>query len=127
MLDVNTDIIGRLIALARDFQSREQVVVSEEPGGPADEWPDNVPARFTDNSTLDEFRSIVADLEPRQQQQVVALLWIGRGDYDIGDWDLVLQQARDQWTETTADYLISHPLLADHLIEGLDMHGHRCD
>jgi hypothetical protein len=32
----------------------------------------------------------------------------------------VIKQAREQWTDHTAEYLISTPLLSDYLAEGLD-------
>lgn len=126
MLDVNPDTVCRLIDLAREFHAQEAVVIPEEPGSASDDWTGNILAAHADDATLDEFRSIIADLEP-DQQQVVGLLWMGRGDYTIDEWDEVLEQAADAWNERTADYLITHPLLPDYLTEGLDLHGYRCD
>jgi hypothetical protein len=127
MLDVNPDTVCRLILLAREFHAQGNVTISEEPASLAEGLPIRILAAHAEDSTLGEFRSIIADLEPRQQQQVVGLLWIGRGDYGLDEWDMVLGQAEDQWNEDTADYLIAHPLLADALTEGLELHGHRCD
>jgi len=127
MLDVNPETICRLILLAREFHSQDNVSISDEPVSLAEDMPIRILASHADDSTLGEFRSIVADLEPRQQQQVVGLLWIGRGDYGLDEWEMVRSQAQGQWHEYTADYLIAHPLLADCLIEGLELHGHRCD
>lgn len=126
-LEVNSDTVCRLIQLAHEFHAKEQVVIPNEPDGSADDWALQVLAAHADDLTLDEFRSIVDDLEPEQQQQVVALFWLGRGDYDLEEWDTVLADARDAWNENTANYLIAHPLLADYLAEGLDLHGYRCD
>ena len=127
MLDVNPETVCRLMNLAREFHAQEHVVMPDEPASLAEDLPITILATHSDDSTLDEFRSIIEDLEPRQQQQVVGLLWIGRGDYDLDEWEMVLEQAKDQWNEYTADYLIAHPLLADHLQDGLELHGHRCD
>ena len=127
MLDVNPDDICRLIALAREFHAQEQVVIPEEPGNPSGDWSQQILASHVEDATLQEFMSIIKDLEPRQQQQVVGLLWIGRGDFELEDWDAVLEQARDSWTVRTGNYLIAHPLLADYLTEGLDLHGYRCE
>lgn len=127
MLDVNPETVCRLIVLAREFHVQEEVVIPDEPARPGDDWPTQVLAAHASDATLDEFRSIVADLEPDQQQQVVGLLWLGRGDYDLEDWGEALAYAAEAWNEATADYLIAHPLLADYLTEGLDLHGHRCD
>ena len=65
--------------------------------------------------------SVINDLEPDQQVSIVALMWLGRGDYTIDEWDDVIAQAKEQWTDHTAEYLISTPLLSDYLAEGLEL------
>jgi hypothetical protein len=50
----------------------------------------------------------------------VALMWIGRGDFEIDEWDDALERAQDSWNARTAEYLIGTPLVADYLAEGLD-------
>lgn len=127
MLDVNPDTVCRLIELARVFHAQEEVVIPEEPDNPGGDWPTQILAGHSNDSMLDEFRNIVADLEPDQQQQIVALLWLGRGDFTLEEWTEAVDEATDNWNERTADYLIAHPLLPDHLTEGLDQHGYGCD
>lgn len=127
MLDVNPDTVCRLIELARIFHAQDEVVIPEEPDNPSGDWPTQILAGHADNSMLDEFRNIVADLEPDQQQQIVALLWLGRGDFTLDEWTETVEEAAENWNERTADYLIAHPLLSDYLTEGLDQHGYSCD
>lgn len=127
MLDVNPDTVCRLIELARVFHAQEEVVIPEEPEVPDGDYPAQILASHAGDNTLTEFRNIITDLEPDQQQQVVALLWLGRGDYSIEEWPETVEEAADNWNENTADYLIAHPLLPDYLIEGLDQHGYSCD
>ena len=50
---------------------------------------------------------------------LVALMWVGRGDYLLGEWEEALEYAEEAWTEHTAEYLIGTPLLADYLAEAL--------
>lgn len=127
MLNVSTDNIRQLIALAREFQAQEEVSFPEEPGNPSGDWAMQMLASHADDSTFQEFKSIVDDLEPDQQQEVVALLWVGRGDYGEDEWDLAVEQARDSWNLRTAEYLIAHPHLSDYLTEGLDAMGYSWD
>jgi len=61
----------------------------------------------------------VDDLEPDQQAELVALMWVGRGDYDVEEWAAAVEEARDTITDNLAEYLMSHPMLADYLTEGL--------
>ena len=127
MLDVNPDIVCRLIMLAREFHAQEEVVFPETSGSPSGDWAGQILASHGDDMTFQEFRSIIRDLEPDQQQQVVALLWLGRGDYSVDEWEEILEQTRDDWTAKTAEYLIAHPMLGDYLEEGLELLDYHCD
>jgi hypothetical protein len=126
MLDINPETVCRLAELARVFHAQEEVVIPEEPDDPSGDWPTQILAGHAGDSFLEEFRGIVTDLEPDQQQQVVALLWLGRGDFSLEEWPDAVQQATDNWNENTADYLIAHPLLPDYLSDGLEQHGYGC-
>lgn len=127
MLNVNPEIVCRMIVLARVFHAKEAVSIPQEPTSPSDDWALQVLADHEDDEVFQEFKSIVDDLEPDQQQEVVALLWLGRGDGPLEDWAALLEQAAADWNERTAEYLIAHPYLADHLLEALDLHGYSCD
>lgn len=127
MLDVNPDTVCRLIELARVFHAQEEVVIPEEPEDLSGDYPAQILASHSGDSTLAEFRNIISDLEPDQQQQIVALLWLGRGDFSLEEWSEALDEAADNWNEATADYLVAHPMLPDYLSDGLDQHGYSCD
>lgn len=127
MLDINPDIVCRLIELSREFHAQEEVVFPEIEGSPSGDWATQMLANHVDDMSFQEFKSIVRDLEPGQQQQVVALLWTGRGDFSEEEWEDALEQARYEWNLKTAEYLIVHPLLAEHLEEGLELLGYSCD
>lgn len=127
MLDINPDTVCHLIELAREFHAQEAVVIPDEPETPSDDWSVEVLAPHVDNTAFQEFKSVIEDLEPDQQQQVVALLWLGREDYSIEEWDEAVDEARYNWSDHTAEYLMAHPYLADHLTQGLEAHGYSCD
>lgn len=126
-LDVNPEGICRLIQLAREFHAEDAVVVPEEPARPHHDWVSDILAAHAGHSALEEFRTIISDFDRDQQVQAVALMWLGRGDYDVSDWNSLLHDATGAWTSWTADYLLAHPQLADYLAEGLDLLGYRCD
>ena len=127
MLDLNPDTVCFLIAKARVFHSKEQVVLPDPSDSPADDWGRQVLADHGDDAVFQEFKSTVDDLEPDQQQSLVALMWLGRGEFDPDEWEEALAEASDSWTDATAEYLIAHPQLADHLLEGLDLLGYSCE
>lgn len=108
-----------LIDKAHEFHAKEQVVIPEPDLSPADDWGRQILAHHSDDPTYQEFCAAVDDLEPDQQFALVALMWIGRGDFIPDQWDTAIAEARGRWTPRTAEYLLSTPLVADYLTEGL--------
>lgn len=127
MLELNPDTVCFLVTKARAFHSKEEVVLPDVPDSPADDWARQALADHGDDAVLEEFRGTVNDLEPDQQQSLVALMWLGREEFDVDEWEQALEEAREQWTPYTAEYLIAHPMLADYLIEGLQLLGYSCE
>lgn len=127
MLDVDPDTVCFLISKARQFHAKEEVVIPDVPDSPADDWGRQALADHMNDPTFQEFKTTFDDLEPDQQFNIVALLWLGRGDFETGEWQDALDEARDSWTPETAEYLIAHPLLADYLLEGMVQLGYSCD
>ena len=126
MLNINPDLVCQIIDKARQFHAKEEVVIPEPPNSPADESIMQVLQDHGDDLSYQELSLAIKDLEPDQQQELVALMWLGREDYDIEEWETALQDAADSWTERTAEYLLATPLVADYLIEGLSLLGYSC-
>ncbi len=126
MLNINPDTICYLVGKAREFHVKEEVVIPEEPDSPSDDWARQVLADHSGDLTYQDAASVVEDLEPDQQIALVALMWLGRGDYDLADWESALIDAADAHSSHTAAYLLSTPLMADYLEEGLSQHGYSC-
>jgi hypothetical protein len=126
MIDVNPDTVCFLIDKAREFHAKEQVSIPEPPDSPADDWALQVLADHAGDLTYEELKYTIDDLEPDQQICLVALMWLGRGDFTLEDWDEALETARESYNARTAEYLIATPLVADYLEEGLNLHGYEC-
>ncbi|WP_040819519.1 DUF3775 domain-containing protein [Litoreibacter arenae] len=71
-----------------------------------------------------ELRAFIDGLNEDEQAELVALMWIGRGSFDSGDWDEALMTARQEKITPTEDYLLGIPHLADHLENGAEMMGY---
>ena len=70
-----------------------------------------------------EFDGAVEALDEDEAADLVALLWIGRGDFDAEDWDEARETALEEATAPLATYLKAEPQLADHLEAGLELAG----
>ncbi len=127
MLEINPEIVCFIIDKAHEFHAKEQVVIPEQPTNPADDWALQVLADHEDDPTYLELKTTIDDLEPDQQEALVALMWLGRGDYEVDEWETALQVAHEHHNERTAEYLIATPLVADYLAEGLSLLGYSCE
>jgi hypothetical protein len=123
-MDLNPDTVQFIIDKAREFHVKEEVTIPEESLSPSDDWARQILADHADDPSYQEIKTTIDDLEPDQQITLVALMWVGRGDYSADEWDAAIETAQDSWNERTAEYLLGTPLLADFLSEGLDQLGY---
>jgi hypothetical protein len=65
-------------------------------------------------------------LDEDEQTNLVALAWVGRGTYDLSEWNEALREARSEHNKRVAEYLLGLPLLGDYLEEGLAAFGENC-
>jgi hypothetical protein len=119
-LELNRDTVRQIIDMAREFHTRDDVTFDEEPAIADEFWSDQVSAEFAADPYYQELKTGIEDLEPDQQISLVALMWLGRGDYSLSEWGEAVANAEDSWNDHTADYLIGTSLFADYLAEGLE-------
>jgi len=125
MIELNPDNVRFLIDKARQFQIGSDFDTAESPDGlEIGEWVEEAAADFAGDETYQELVAVVEDLEPDQQICLVALMWLGRGDFDIEQWPEALERAREEYNARTASYLATTPLLPDYLTEALALHGY---
>jgi Protein of unknown function (DUF3775) len=123
-MELNPEIVRFIIDKAREFHVKEEVTIPEEPLSPSEDWARQILADHVDDPTFQEIKTTIDDLEPDQQVTLVALMWLGRGDYSSDEWDAAIETAQDSWNERTAEYLLGTPLLSDYLSEGLNELGY---
>lgn len=127
MLGVNPETVCYIIDKAHEFHAKEEVVIPEMPNESTDDWALQVLADHLEDPTFVELKDTINSLDPEQQCNLVALMWLGRGDFSEDEWESALSEARGEWTRHTAEYLIGTPLVADFLEEGLSMLGYSCE
>jgi len=77
-------------------------------------------SKITDRSELSGF---IRDLNVDEQIDLVALMWLGRGDGELDNWEDLRAEASRAHNNRTASYLIETPMLADYLEEALSQFG----
>jgi hypothetical protein len=77
-------------------------------------------SRTADRAELSGF---IQDLNVDEQIDLVAMMWLGRGDGDLDNWNDLRSEASRAHNNRTASYLIETPMLADYLEEALSQFG----
>ncbi|GHC65842.1 DUF3775 domain-containing protein [Limoniibacter endophyticus] len=76
-----------------------------------------------DDLRASELRGLISDLNVDQRLELLAIVWIGRGDFTPDEWEDALVEARRRNLRRIPDYLLSLPMLDDHLEAGLEAIG----
>jgi len=69
----------------------------------------------------------IAGLNVDEQIDLLALIWLGRGDYDIDEWDDAVAEAEGRIAARDPDYMLGDSALPDYLGGGLEAFGLACD
>src|SRR6185295_4495325 len=110
MLAIPLERLGFIIAKAREFDAEVPVEPDAAAGsdGPDDDERE-VLLDTPDNPTEQELRDAIDGLGIPERQELLALMWLGRGDYDAASWSEALQQARQTQSATETAYLVGTP------------------
>ncbi len=125
--EIDADTVCRIVVKARQFDVKEGVVESNYGANAADEGFREVLADYSNDPVYEELKTFIDDLDVDQQCELVALMWMGRGDYGAAEWAQAQGLAHQEHNERTAEYLLGTPLLADYLAEGLAQFGMSCE
>jgi hypothetical protein len=85
---------------------------------------DGLAEEETEDLTERELRALIGDLNVDEVAELIAIAWIGRGDFDIAEWADAVAEARNRGRgKRASDYLLGLPMLGGWLEEGLDTIG----
>jgi hypothetical protein len=124
MLVIPLERLAFIIAKAREFDAEVPIEPDAATGSdPPDDDERQVLLDTPDNPTEQELRDAIDGLGVLERQEVLALMWLGRGDYDVESWPEALRQAGDSTNQNLTDYLVGTPLLGDYLEEAASALG----
>jgi hypothetical protein len=125
-LIVSHESVCFIIAKGRELDTQD-VVGDPDPGSnAADDGAVSILEADADDPARKELVEFIAALSEEEQVDLVALMWLGRGDGTLEDWDDLRDEAQQQHNARTAFYLLGEPLLSDYLEEGLSQFGFSC-
>jgi len=127
MLRIPLDQLAYIVEKAREFDEETEPADGDSGSNPSDDRDVAILEDTADNPTQQELAAALESLDEGQRIELLALMWVGRGDFDASEWRDALAQARDSHDEQEPGYLMGTPLLADYLEAGLDALGYSLD
>lgn len=76
------------------------------------------------DASREELAEEIGGMDPEPQIELVALMWVGRGDFGQQERDEALAPATERADTPTSRYLLLHPMAADDPASGLEELGH---
>jgi hypothetical protein len=116
---INVEKVCHIIVKARQFDAKEGAIEPAPASDPQDDGFREVLADDMADATAEELREFIAALDEDEQADVVALMWLGRGDFGREEWHEARRLAAERQYARTTQYLLTTPLLGDYLEEGL--------
>ena len=126
-LTISSESVCFIIVKAREFDVQDVVTDPDSGSNASDDGMTSVLEAHSDDLTQKELVAFINALSEEEQTDLVALLWLGRGDGTMEDWNDLRDEAQRQHNNRTAAYLLGEPLLSDHLEEGLSQFGFTCE
>jgi hypothetical protein len=107
-----------IIIKAREYDAKVEPDDPDSGSNPADDGESDVLEDFRDDATLEELRSAIDDLNEDEVVDLIALAWLGRGDFQKDEWPQARALAGERHRAHSAEYLIGIPMLGDYIEEG---------
>lgn len=128
-LAISREKVAFLIEKAQEFDVKDLPADPDSGSNPADDNQVGVLEDDGSDSVASEMAGFIRALNEDEQIDLVALLWLGRGDGTIDDWKDLRARAAERRSGyskpryDTVTYVMGEPLLGDLLAEGLDKFG----
>ncbi len=124
----------RLILRARELEAQVPAMDPDEDADNVDDFDDEAEDQALsvledeiNSGVEEEMRATLDDLADDQLAECLALAWVGRGTFDVSEWDDAFAEASENDPESAIDELMDMPLLAGHLEAGLAAFDYSCD
>jgi hypothetical protein len=115
-LGISLEIVATVVDLANAVQDAEEGLLSGEDDEDEDEDEDEI--------TEEMLTDFIDELNEEQQVALIALAWVGRGDYEPEEWEEALKIAAERNARGDASaYLTGMEGLGDLLSEGAGAFG----
>nr|WP_295465044.1 DUF3775 domain-containing protein [Mesorhizobium sp.] len=130
-LTISPDTIRELILKARavsagmnaDYEDGAEHDVEVDDRGHETHHHDGLAEEEEEDLTARELRAHIRELNEDEAAELVALMWIGRGDFDASEFQAAVAEAKSRSDIKPWRYLLDRPMLGEWLEDGLQAIG----
>ncbi len=126
-LNISIEKVCYIIVKAREFDAKVDPVEPDPGSNPTDSGEREVLEDYADDPTFAELRTAIDSLNDDEVIDLIALAWLGRGDFAKEEWEEARNLANERHRHRSAAYLTGMPALGDYLEEGLSLLGYSCE
>ncbi|MDN3277456.1 DUF3775 domain-containing protein [Frankia sp. RB7] len=128
-LAISAEKVAFIIEKAREFDVKEADSDPDSGSNAADDGETDVLEDNSSDPVAAELAGFIQAMNEDEQLDLVTLMWLGRGDGDVEEWDDLRARAAEARAEYKAprreavQYLLGEPMLGDLLADGMDELG----
>lgn len=123
--DINPDKVCFVIAKARELDAEDEGAEPDE-SNPTDDRSTYILTGEAYDTISQELAAFINALDEDEKAELVALAWIGRGDFTAQELRGAVAEARERKDMNISLYLLGIPLLSDYLEAALAEFGLSC-
>ncbi|MEE8188555.1 MAG: DUF3775 domain-containing protein [Kiloniellales bacterium] len=123
MLNIDPVTVYLLILQAREFDDKDEPGEPDPDNSPAEEVLEEAMHYYADDPVAQQIKDTIDGMNDDEQAELVALTWVGRGDFGAAEWAEAVRTARERRSNPTSEYLLGTPMLGDYLEEGMTQLG----
>ncbi len=124
MLSIDPEKVFFILVKARQFDGKVAPDAPSPASDAADDQDMEVLQDYAEDATEQELQDAIAGLSDEELNEVLALAWIGRGDFDAEQWGDAVAEAEQIGNREEARALLDMPLVSEYLEEGLAALGY---
>lgn len=129
-LNISREKVAFVIEKAHEFDVKDVPADADSGSNPTDDDDIDVLEDTGSDPVASELGSFIRAMNEDEQTDLVALMWLGREDSTIEEWDELRSRSAERRNgyrnprRETVRYLLGEPLLGDLLAEGLGKFGY---
>lgn len=126
-LNISPEKVFYIIVKAREFDAKVDPGWLDTGSNPADDAEREVLENYPSDAGTEELQAAIDQLTEDEVIDLIALAWVGRGDFDRSVWSEARALADERHRKQSSAYLMGMPGLGDYLEEGLSELGYNLE